>query len=164
MIGEASGLVSTMPPQVRSTWARAKTGKSSRAAAIGSSMMWKAPRWVYELYASMPAPITSSPLCAWLTYTWTALDMTTVGCTGSRSSETSACNGWLWMGSSMHAMAARTEVWPAEQRATWPAAMGPRLVWTPTTRLSTTSRPVTSQFWMMSMPAASAERARPQAT
>ena len=56
----------------------------------------------------------------------------------------------------MPAMAARTEVCPAEQSATLPAAMGPRFVRTPTTRLPTTSRPVTSQFWMMSMPAASA--------
>ena len=33
-----------------------------------------------------------------------------------------------------------------------------------TTLPSTMSRPVTSQFWMRSMPAASAERASPQAT
>jgi hypothetical protein len=45
-IGEASGLTSTMPPQVRSTWARAKTGNSSTAADICSSMTWKAPRRV----------------------------------------------------------------------------------------------------------------------
>lgn len=90
--------------------------------------MWNAPRCVYELYESMPAPITNSPLCAWLTYTWTALDITTVGCTGSRSSETNACNGWLWSGSSMPAIAARTELWPAEHSATLPAAIGPRVV------------------------------------
>ena len=44
-IGEASGLTSTMPPQVRSRCARAKTGNSSTAAAIWRSMMWNAPRW-----------------------------------------------------------------------------------------------------------------------
>jgi hypothetical protein len=44
-IGEASGVTSTMPPQVRSTCARAKTGNSSTAAAIWCSMTWNEPRW-----------------------------------------------------------------------------------------------------------------------
>ena len=48
-MGEASGQTSTMPAQVRSRWARAKTGNSSTAAAIWRSMMWNAPRWPYPL-------------------------------------------------------------------------------------------------------------------
>jgi hypothetical protein len=44
MIGEACGLTSTIPPQVRSRCARAKIGKSTTAAVICRSMMWKAPR------------------------------------------------------------------------------------------------------------------------
>src|SRR5215211_4011258 len=75
--------------------------------------------------------MTSSPLCAWETYTWTALDMTTVGCTGSSSSETSACSGWLWIGTRIPSMSVSTDVWPAAQRATVPAPMGPRVVCTP---------------------------------
>ena len=54
MIGEASGHTSTMPPHVRSSRACAKIGNSSIAAAIWCSMMWNAPRCVYELCASMP--------------------------------------------------------------------------------------------------------------
>jgi len=57
----------------------------------------------------MPAPITSSPLCAWLTYTWTAFDITTVSSTWSSTSETRACRGWLWIGSSTPAIAATTD-------------------------------------------------------
>ena len=67
MIGEASGHTSTIPPQVRSTEACANIGKSSSAAAIWCSITWNDPRCAYELYASIPAPITSSPLSAWLT-------------------------------------------------------------------------------------------------
>lgn len=44
-IGDASGVTSTMPAQLRSRCARANTGNSSTAAAIWRSMMWKAPRW-----------------------------------------------------------------------------------------------------------------------
>ena len=44
-IGEASGVMSTIPPQVRSTCARAKSGNSSSAAAICPSMTWTEPRW-----------------------------------------------------------------------------------------------------------------------
>ena len=43
-MGDASGLTSTIPPQLRSRWARAKIGNSSTAAAIWRSMMWNAPR------------------------------------------------------------------------------------------------------------------------
>src|SRR4051794_36259509 len=67
MIGDASGQTSTIPPQVRSTCARAKIGKSSSAAAIWCSITWNEPRCAYELYVSIPAPSTSSPLWAWLT-------------------------------------------------------------------------------------------------
>ncbi len=65
----------------------------------------------------MPAPITSSPLCAWLTYTWTALDMTTVGCTGSSSSDTSAC-GTDGSGRGVRCRPWRPgpRCWPAEER------------------------------------------------
>src|SRR5205823_13451354 len=87
-IGDASGLTSTMPAQVRTTCTRLKMGNSSSAAAISRSMTCSPPRCPYELYASMPAPITSSPLCAWLTYTCTVLDLTTQARPGSCRSET----------------------------------------------------------------------------
>src|SRR3954471_6998409 len=81
----------------------------------------------------MPAPSTSSPLCAWLTYTCTWVDITTHGCPGSGSSETSACSGWLWIGSRIPASEASTEECPADASATAPARIGPRLVPTPAT-------------------------------
>ena len=90
--------------------------------------------------------------------------MTTVGCTGSSSSETSACSGWLWIGTRMPSMSVSTEVWPAAQRATVPAPMVPRVVCTPVTRSPSVVNPVTSQSWMRSIPASSARRAKPQAT
>ena len=42
-------------------------GKGRLAAASWRSITCSEPRWAYELKASMPAPSTSSPLCAWLT-------------------------------------------------------------------------------------------------
>ena len=63
-IGDASGHTSTIPPQVRSSFACAKIGKSSTAAASWCSITWNEPRCAYPLYASIPAPITSSPLSA----------------------------------------------------------------------------------------------------
>jgi len=59
---------------------------------------------------SIPAPMTSSPLCAWLTYTCTALDMTTHFRIGSRSSETNACSGWVCTGTRRPTISASTEV------------------------------------------------------
>src|ERR1051326_8738449 len=112
----------------------------------------------------MPAPITSSPLCAWLTYTWTAFDITTQGWTGSSRSETSAWSGWLWIGSRSPAIAATTELWPAAHSATAPAAIRPRDVRTPVTRPPWISIPVTSQPWTRSTPSASAARAYAHAT
>ena len=90
--------------------------------------------------------------------------MTTVGCTGSSSSDTSACRGWDWIGRSNPAIAATTEECPAAASAIEPAAIRPRVVCTATARPSTTSTPVTSQFWIRSTPIASARRAKPQAT
>ncbi len=46
MIGDASGQTSTIPPQVRSSLAWAKIGKSSSAAASCRSITWKEPRCV----------------------------------------------------------------------------------------------------------------------
>src|SRR5262249_44116218 len=66
-IGDASGQTSTIPAHVRSTRAPAKIGKSSSAAASWCSITCHEPRCAYALYGSIPAPITSSPLCAWLT-------------------------------------------------------------------------------------------------
>ena len=61
-------------------------------------------------------------------------------------------------------MSVSVEVCPAAHSATWPAAMSPRVVRTPVTRSPSVTKPVTSQFWMMSMPASSARRANPHAT
>ena len=138
---------------------REKIGKSSSAAASWRSMMSTEPRCAYELYASIPAPITSSPLSAWLTYTWTAFDMITLSSTGSISSDTSACSGWLWIGRRIRNMSARTVVVAGATRPTRRAAIGPRDVRTPAIRPPSTSKPVTSQSWMMSTPSRSAARA-----
>ena len=45
-----------------------------------------------------------------------------------------------------------------------PALIRPRVVSTPTTRLPSLMKPVTSQFWMMSTPIASQARANAHAT
>ncbi len=68
MIGQASGHTSTIPPHCRSMRTRLNTGNNSMIACIVCSMVWKLPRWPYPLYASMPAPMTSSPLSDWLMY------------------------------------------------------------------------------------------------
>ena len=57
--------------------------------------------------------------------------MTTVGWTGSWSSDTSAWSGWDWMGSRKPAISARTELCPAAHRPTFSVLMVPRLVLTP---------------------------------
>ena len=108
--------------------------------------------------------MTSSPLWACETYTCTALDMTIVGCTGSSSSETRACSGWLCIGTRMPSMSVSTVVCPEAHRTTWPAAMSPRVVRTPVTRSPSVVKPVTSQPWIRSAPASLARRAKPQAT
>ncbi len=67
-------------------------------------------------------------------------------------------------------MSVSTDVVPAAHSTTRPAAMSPRVVRTPVTRALPSSwlpsvwKPVTAQSWMMSMPAWSARRAKPQAT
>ena len=88
----------------------------------------------------------------------------TVLSTGLIGSDTIACSTWLEIGSWNPAMAHRTLEWPATAMATFFAPMAPRVVSTPVTRPFSTLRPVTSQFWMMSTPRASAARAKPQAT
>ena len=108
--------------------------------------------------------MTSSPLWACETYTCTAFDMTIVGCTGSSSSDTSACSGWLCTGTRRPSMSVSTVVCPAAHRTTCPAAMSPRDVRTPVTRSPLVTKPVTSQSWTRSTPASSARRANPQAT
>ena len=85
--------------------------------------------------------------------------MTTIGWTGSSSSETSAWSGWLWSGSRMPAIAATIEAWPAATIATLPAAIRPRDVCTPVTRPPSMSMPVTSAPSIRSTPSASAARA-----
>ena len=90
--------------------------------------------------------------------------MTTVGCTGSKSSETRAWSGWDWMGRRMPAISASTEESPATHKATFSVAIGPRVVWTPTTLSPMRSMSVTSQFWMMSTPISSPLRAKAHAT
>ena len=62
--------------------------------------------------------------------------MTTHGRTGSSSSDTSACSGWLWIGSRSPAIDASTDECPAAARATSPASIGPSVVSTPATRPS----------------------------
>ena len=66
MIGDRSGVTSTMPPQLRIMRMRRNVGKSSQMASSVWLLTCSAPRWVYEVYASVPAPITSSPLSDWL--------------------------------------------------------------------------------------------------
>ena len=68
MIGLASGQMSTMPPHCRIMRRRRKRGTARRSRASWSSMTWQAAALgIAERSASMPAPITSSPLSDWLT-------------------------------------------------------------------------------------------------
>src|SRR4051812_23351224 len=90
--------------------------------------------------------------------------MTTVGCTGSCSSETRACRGWDCTGSRNPACSASTLLCPAAARPTTPAPIRPRVVSTPTTRSPSLTKPVTSQCWMTSTPMASQARAKAHAT
>ena len=85
--------------------------------------------------------------------------MITVLTQGLTGSETSACSGKLSIGRRKPAMAASTLEWPAATSASLRQAIPPRLVSTPTTLPPSTRMPVTSQFWMMSTPLASAPRA-----
>ena len=84
--------------------------------------------------------------------------MTTQFSTWSSSSETSACKGWLWIGSRKPASPASTVEWPAATSPTVVEAIGPRVVCTPVTRPPTTSIPVTSQPCSRSIPYASTAR------
>ncbi|KGW46752.1 hypothetical protein Y049_5881 [Burkholderia pseudomallei MSHR684] len=61
-------------------------------------------------------------------------------------------------------MSASVVVLPAATTATFFALMKPLTVSTPTTAPPSRRMPVTWQFWMMSTPARSAPRAKPQAT
>ena len=63
------------------------------------------------------------------------------------------------IGSPTPAMSAISVAHPAVQLTTTGAAIGPRLVCTPCTRPPATSMPVTSVFWWMCTPWASAARA-----
>src|SRR6204780_3380234 len=62
MMGERSGVTSRMPPQLRIIRNRPKLGHNSQIASRVCMLICNAPRWVYEVYASVPAPMTSSPL------------------------------------------------------------------------------------------------------
>ena len=66
MIGERSGVTSTMPPQLRSMRSRVNIGNSSQIASSVWAVMCSPPVWLYDTYWSVPAPITSSPLSDWL--------------------------------------------------------------------------------------------------
>ena len=79
-------------------------------------------------------------------------------------SVTAACSGRVVMGSSTPAMAAISEDHPAVQLTTVRVAMSPLVVFTPVTRPSDTSMPVTSVPWWMWAPMALAPRAYPQTT
>src|ERR1700693_2978302 len=66
MMGDRSDVTSTMPPQLRSMRMRLKFGNNSQIASSVWVLTCNAPRCVYDVYASVPAPITSSPLSDWL--------------------------------------------------------------------------------------------------
>ena len=59
---------------------------------------------------------------------------------------------WLSIGRRIPAIAATWEDRPATTMPTFFARIGPRVVWTPVTRPSSMSIPVTSQFWIRSTP------------
>ena len=59
--------------------------------------------------------------------------MTTQGRIGLIGSETSACSGWLSIGSRSPTMLAMTLVWPAVTQATFGVRIVPRVVSTPVT-------------------------------
>ena len=75
-------------------------------------------------------------------------------------SVTAACSGNVWIGMA-HAGHVRDRALdqPAVQLTTTGVAIRPRLVCTPVTRPRSTSMPVTSVFWWMCTPCASAARA-----
>ena len=74
-------------------------------------------------------------------------------------SVTKAWITWLSIGRRNPAIAATREELPATASPTFPARIVPRVVSTPATRPLRMTRPVTSQFWMMSTPRRSAARA-----
>src|ERR1700688_740165 len=55
MMGDRSGVTSTMPPQLRSIRIRLKFGNNSQIASRVWVLMCSAPRCVYEVEASVPA-------------------------------------------------------------------------------------------------------------
>jgi len=146
-IGDASGVTSTLPAQLRGASARANTGNSSSAAAMFAS-----------------APIISTPLRAWLTWTSTAVDITTQSRTGSGSLQTSASSACLRSGRFTPTMSANTAESAAAARATRGASMQPCVVSTPATHPRWIRIPVTSQPWTRSTPSSSAFRANAHAT
>src|SRR5215213_6330645 len=74
-------------------------------------------------------------------------------------SETNACSTWLSIGSLKPASAPTRDVLPATARPIFFALMLPRVVSMPVTRPSVMSKPVTSQFSMISTPRIAAPRA-----
>ena len=117
------------------------------------------PRIEYEVNGSTLAPKTNSPRSVWLMYTCSVPDTMTVERNGFTGSVTAAWSGNVWIGMSTPAIAEISEDQPAVAFSTTRVAMSPRLVRTPRTRPSTTSMPVTSVFWWMCTPSASAPRA-----
>ena len=85
--------------------------------------------------------------------------MITVLTHGLTGSETRACKGKLSIGRRKPAMFAITLECPAATTASFAQRIGPLVVSTPSTLPPLTRMPVTSQFWMISTPKASAPRA-----
>ena len=84
--------------------------------------------------------------------------MTTQSSTGLTGSETSACSGWLSIGRRKPAIASTLRV-AGDDDADLARPDEALVVSTPTTLPPSRRMPVTSQFWMMSTPRASAARA-----
>ena len=155
-------MTSTMPPHVRSNRAREHREQFDGRRHLPFDDVERA-RCPYPLYESTPAPITSSPLVRLETYTCTAFDMTTVGWIGSSNSGDERLQRWDYRHRNPEPVG---EAWrcPAAHNATRPAPMRPREVSTAVTRPPSVAKPVTSQFWIMSMPALTALRRNPMPT
>src|SRR5215469_1759481 len=139
-------------------------GISSSTCPARPSMNSNDPRIEYDVNGSTLAPKTSSPRSVWLMYTCSVPDTMTVDRNGLTGSVTAACKGNVWIGSLTPAMSQISVDQPAVALSTTRVAMSPRVVRTPRTRPSATSIPMTSVFWWMCAPRASAPRAYPQTT
>ncbi len=166
MIGQASGQTSTMPPQVPHHPHAAEDREQLDERRQLSSITWKAAALGVGVVAVDAGADHQLALVG-----LADVDMDRVrhddACrsTGFIGSETSACSGWLWIGRRTPAIAASTRVVAGGDDADLArpdeAARGLDARHAAAARGES---PVTSQFWMMSTPRASAARAKPQAT